>query len=102
MPAFIERVGKFDLAIFDVINRMISRLGGNPDVGNEQVIWLTDNLFDPLAAEGTCVVILDHPNRKGQQKDATVEEMNPGGGAMKMNNASGVAVGPPGQEAVQP
>lgn len=93
LPAFVARVGKFDLVVFDVINRMISRLGGSPDVGNEESIWLSDNLFDPIADHDTAVLVLDHPNKKGQAKDAEVEALNPGGGSMKGNNASGVMVG---------
>lgn len=93
MRDFIRVVGEFDLVVFDVINKMISRLGGNPDVGNEEAIWLTDNIFDPIAQRGSAVLVLDHPNKKGQRKDAEVEDLNPGGGSMKSNNASGVMVG---------
>jgi hypothetical protein len=93
LPGFIARVGKADLVVFDVINRMVTRLGGSVNNSNDEVIWLTDNLFDPIAATDTCVLILDHPKGEGQRRDAEVEMLNPGGGTMKGNNASGMMMG---------
>jgi hypothetical protein len=87
----VEYAGRFDLVVFDVVNRLVTRLGGTPDSGNREILWLYDNLFDPLAqSHGCCVLLLDHPNRKGQRQDAdSLDDLAPGGGAMKMNNASG-------------
>lgn len=93
MPALVEYLASFDLVVFDVMNRLIIRKGGNPDAGNEQTAWLYDNLFDPLAGHNTCVLVLDHPNRRGQRRDADLDDLSPGGGAMKMNNASGHVIG---------
>jgi hypothetical protein len=82
----------FDLVVFDVMNRLITRLGGTPDTGNAETIWLYDNVFDILAHAGVCVLVLDHPNRRGQAANADLDDMAPGGGAMKMNNASGTVI----------
>ena len=89
IESVIELAGDFDLAVFDVINRMIHRLGGDVNNGNAEVLWLTDYLFDPVARRGAGVVILDHPNRKGSDRDADPKNIESGGGAMKGNNASG-------------
>lgn len=89
MDVLIDFAGQFDLVVFDVMNRLTIRLGGDPDVANQQVMWLYDNLFDPLAGKDTCVLVLDHPNRKGQKQGAELDDLCPGGGASKMNNASG-------------
>lgn len=89
MDVLIDYAGQFDLVVFDVMNRLTIRLGGDPDVANQQVMWLYDNLFDPLAGKDTCVLVLDHPNRKGQRQGAELDDLSPGGGASKMNNASG-------------
>jgi hypothetical protein len=85
----VTAAGAFDVVVFDVMNRLITRRGGNPDSGNEEIGWLYDNVFDPLCALDTCVYVLDHPNRRGQRRDATIDDMGPGGGAMKLNHASG-------------
>ena len=89
MDVLLDYAGQFDLVVFDVMNRLTIRIGGDPDVANQQVMWLYDNLFDPLAARDTCVLVLDHPNRKGQKQGAELDDLSPGGGAAKMNNASG-------------
>lgn len=92
MEKLIEYATTFDLVVYDVQNRLITRLGGNPDAGNKEVMWLYDNLFDPIANTGSTVLVLDHPNRRGQRKDATHDDIGPGGGILKQNNLSGVAV----------
>ncbi len=89
MDLLLDYAGQFELVVFDVMNRLTIRIGGDPDVANQQVMWLYDNLFDPLAARDTCVLVLDHPNRKGQKRGAELDDLSPGGGAAKMNNASG-------------
>ena len=93
LSALVDYLAAFDLVTFDVLNRLITRLGGNPDVGNKETMQLTDNLFDPLAQRGSCVLVLDHPNKKGQRADATVNDPDPGGGVLKMNNLSGMSLG---------
>jgi hypothetical protein len=89
----IDYSGGFDLVVFDTMNRLISRKGGDISSGNTEIAWLFDNLFDPIAGRGPAVLILDHPNKKGQRKDADVADLDPGGGAMKMNTVSGHAIG---------
>lgn len=86
----IEAVGgHFDLVVFDVMNRLISRLGGNVNDGNAETVWLYNNLFDPLADAGSTVLVLDHPNKRGQRSDAELDDLGPAGGVMRMNNAGG-------------
>lgn len=90
----VAYAGQFDLVVFDVLNRLITRLSGTPDNGNNEVLWLYDNLFDPITACDAAVLLLDHPNKRGQRSDTRgVDDLSPGGGAMKMNNASGLALG---------
>lgn len=92
MPTLVDYLAQWDVVVFDVLNRLITRMNGDPDTGNRHVMWLTDNLFDPLADKGVCVVLLDHPNKRGQRRSADVEDMEPGGGAFKLNNLSGAAI----------
>ena len=84
----------FDLVVFDVTNRLIARIGGNPDSGNAEVLRLYDEFFDPITVNGAAVLLLDHPSKKGQQSEnPSVHDLAPVGGAMKMNNASGLVIG---------
>lgn len=90
----VDYTAQFDMVVFDVVNRLITRLGGTPDNGNNEMLWLYDNLFDPLAGRDVAVLLLDHPNKAGQRREAkSVDDLSPGGGAMKMNNASGLVIG---------
>lgn len=95
MESVLQYAGQFDLVVFDVLNRLITRLGGTPDNGNAEVLWLYDNFFDPLAQRFGCsVLLLDHPNKRGQRADSdSLDDLAPGGGAMKMNNVSGIVIG---------
>lgn len=95
MEPVLQYAGQFDLVVFDVLNRLITRLGGTPDNGNAEVLWLYDNFFDPLAQRFGCsVLLLDHPNKRGQRADSdSLDDLAPGGGAMKMNNVSGLVIG---------
>ena len=93
VTAAVESLARYQLVVFDVMNRLMTRVGGNPDADNGKVLWLYDHLFDPLAARGVCVLILDHPNRHGQRANATPDDLDPGGGAGKMNSLSGVGYG---------
>ena len=96
----VTYAGKFTLVVFDVTNRLIARLGGNPDSGNSEILRLYDELFDPIAACGAAVLLLDHPSKKGQQSEnPSMHDLSPVGGAMKMNNASGLVIG---MDPVQP
>ena len=95
MEPVLQYAGQYDLVVFDVLNRLITRLGGTPDNGNAEVLWLYDNFFDPLAQRfGSSVLLLDHPNKRGQRADSdSLDDLAPGGGAMKMNNVSGLVIG---------
>lgn len=92
MPALVNDLAGYDVVVFDVLSRMVGRLGGDVNTGNTETMTLFDELFDPLADRGVCVIILAHPNKAGQKKSVDIEELEPAGGAKTMDNLSGHAV----------
>ena len=92
MHELINDLAVYDVVVFDVLSRMVGRLGGDVNTGNTETMALFDQLFDPLADRGVCVVILAHPNKAGQKKSVDIEELEPAGGAKTMDNLSGHAI----------
>lgn len=94
LQAAVSYLGSFDLVVIDVISRVLVRLGATSvDVANDEVIWLTDCLFEPVARLGSAVLVLDHPNKAGQRANTTLSDLRPAGGAAKSNVATGAMLG---------
>ena len=93
LARLVERFSSYDLVIFDVLSRLVLRMGGDVSTGNTEVAGLYDGLFDPLAfGHGRTVVVLAHPNKEGSKFDTDPKWIEPAGGAMTMNSLSGVAI----------
>jgi hypothetical protein len=93
LARLVERFSSYDVVIFDVLSRLVLRMGGDVSTGNTEVAALYDGLFDPLAfGKGCTVVVLAHPNKEGSKFDTDPKWIEPAGGAMTMNSLSGVAM----------
>jgi hypothetical protein len=89
----VRKASGFDLLVIDVMNRLVGAMAdGDVNNGANSVNALYDRLFLPVARAGTAVLILDHPSKSGQRRNASVEDMIAAGTALKLNHLDGLAV----------
>lgn len=93
MDIVVSKASKFDLAVFDVWNRLVVAVGGDPNNAASEIDFLYGNLFSPIARAGSCVVVLDHPAKAGStKKTPTYSEAEASGSALKLNHLDGLAL----------
>jgi hypothetical protein len=93
LEKFAARLAEYDVIVFDVLSRLVLRMGGELNTCNTEVAMLYEYLFDPLAfGAGRMVLTLAHPNAAGQRPDADARYIEPAGGATTMNSLSGMGL----------